>query len=584
MMGGLLVGLLLQATGRAAPPLQATGRAAPPLQDTLYDTERVLVPVSLVPAELPELLAQHRHIRLESANYCAACPTDPCGRAECGWNISVASGMSVQGLPGTQVPSVVVEPGSSGVLLSNLNFCQSAQSLLLFPPALPGSPPTRESSFIRLHGVHVLFDGAAAEDLLFVDLGWLSAPKPPAGTKLFTVGGVHFGPGASVVNSRFIRSVVQAPWPTVTADLGGPEPSEFRGNAFLFQNSNCETTQASFLIDGAEELTIVGNDNEAYNAARLESTVQVRRSGDVRLAGLAGVLKCHNAGHPPGPDFGIFDMDADSILTLVPSVIRILYTHGHGASANETPAAALPELTLGPSVASFTQLGGNNYSHSDKHSTPTLRLLDTAMTGLRVGGLSAPPTPPASLSAAEAAALSKQVTTAERPGTAWALPTFGASDRWLEAAAAAATRSASMTEPRDDAPMIQTLIDSTPNKTAILPPGVYHIGTPLKLGSHGHADGPTGRGYLIGAGPDKTFIFALNASMSMVVADLPDGEGYANRSSYHFHVGGLTLAGGRYGIHWTAGQQMAHIQIGQSVLSHVLLANFTGAGIFADDV
>ena len=112
--------------------------------------------------------------------------------------------------------------------------------------------------------------------------------------------------------------------------------------------------------------------------------------------------------------------------------------------------------------------------------------------------------------------------------------------------------------------------------------GVYHIGTPLKLGYHGHADGPAGRGYLIGAGPDKTFIFALNSSMSMVIADLPDGMGYANRSSYHFNIGGLTLSGGRYGIHWTAAGQMAHVQIGQSVLSHVLFANFSGAGIFAD--
>ena len=142
-----------------------------------------------------------------------------------------------------------------------------------------------------------------------------------------------------------------------------------------------------------------------------------------------------------------------------------------------------------------------------------------------------------------------------------------------------------MTERPDDSPMIQALIDSTPNTTAILPPGVYHIATPLRVGFHGHADGPSGRGYLIGAGPDKTFIFSLNASMSMVIADLPDGKSYSNRSSYHFHVGGLTLAGGRYGIHWTAGEQMAHIQVGQSVLSHILFANFTaGAGIFADDV
>lgn len=257
-MGGLLVALLLAQAG-----------AAPPLQDTLYDLDRVLVPVSRA-AELSSLLAQHQHIRLESANYCAECPVDARGRAECGWNITVGSGMSIQGLPGTQIPTVVVEPGSSGVLLSTLDFCACTQPPLLhFPAATAGSPPTRESTFIRLHGVHVLFDGAAAEDLLFVDLGWLSAPKPPVGTELFTVGGIHVGPGSSVRNSRFIRSVVQSPYPTFTADLGGPVPSEFRGNVFLFQNSNCETLQASFLVDGVDELTIVGNDNEACECSMI---------------------------------------------------------------------------------------------------------------------------------------------------------------------------------------------------------------------------------------------------------------------------------------------------------------------------
>ena len=343
-MGGLLVALLLAQAG-----------AAPPLQDTLYDLDRVLVPASRA-AELPALLAQHRHIRLESANYCGACPTDARGRAECGWNITVGSGMSIQGLPGTQIPSVVVEPGSSGVLLSNLDFCPgSTTPLLYFPPAAAGSAPTRESSFIRLHGVHVLFDGAAAEDLLFVDLGWLSAPKPPAGTKLFTVGGIHFGPGSSVLNSRFIRSVVQAAYPTFTADLGGPEPSEFRGNVFLFQNSNGLTLQASFLLDGADELTIVGSFTEECecnngpmisprsslmptvaasstdNAGQRAATVQVRRSGDVRLAGLAGVLKCRKTA----------TLDRSAALSVWLT---------RNASHYQTTSASLPGKTLGSST------------------------------------------------------------------------------------------------------------------------------------------------------------------------------------------------------------------------------------------
>ena len=167
------------------------------------------------------------------------------------------------------------------------------------------------------------------------------------------------------------------------------------------------------------------------------------------------------------------------MLNVVPSVTRVLFTHHGGGFANETHrhpnetlAPALPEMILGGSVDALTQLGGHNYSHLDKRAAPTLRLLDTPMTGLRTGSLDAPPAPtPAPLSAAEAAALSKQVTTADRRGASWALPTFEASDRWLEAAAAAAARSAAMTdEPRDDAPMIQALIDSTPNTTAILPP------------------------------------------------------------------------------------------------------------------
>ena len=93
----------------------------------------------------------------------------------------------------------------------------------------------------------------------------------------------------------------------------------------------------------------------------------------------------------------------------MPSVIRVLFTH-HGANEthrnpNETLPPALPEMILGSNVDALTQLGGHNYSHLDKRAAPTLRLLDTPMTGLRTGSLDAPPAPtrtPAPLSAAEA--------------------------------------------------------------------------------------------------------------------------------------------------------------------------------------
>ena len=123
--------------------------------------------------------------------------------------------------------------------------------------------------------------------------------------------------------------------------------------------------------------------------------------------------------------------------------------------------------------------------------------------------------------------------------------------------------------------MIQALIDSTPNHTAILPAGVYHIGSPLRVGCHGDCR-LSGGGYLVGAGADRTFIFALNESMSMVV-------GAGAGQSYHFHVGGLTMAGGRYGIHWAAETAGPHMQVTESVLSHILFANLS-VGIFADDI
>lgn len=257
----------------------------PPQLDTLYDTERFLVPVERA-AELSLLLATHGQIRLESADYCAECPIDPATRRpQCAWNISVGSGMSIQGLPGTSIPSVVIQPGSSGIALSGLNFCESAQTpVLLFPRQGAASPATRASTFVRLHGMHVLFDGAAVDNLLFVGLGYLAVPhQPPAGSA-YTVGGLHIGPGSSVTNCKFIRTVVQAPWPTVTVSLAGTseKQSKFRGNVFLWQNSNCMTTQASFIIDGVDELTIVGNDIEAYHAAIQEAAVVTRRSGPVR--------------------------------------------------------------------------------------------------------------------------------------------------------------------------------------------------------------------------------------------------------------------------------------------------------------
>ena len=95
MMGGLLLVELLLAS-----------RAVPPLQDTLYDLDRFLVPASRA-TELPTLLAQHRHIRLESANYCAACPRESGPR--CGTRRRTQTGLCAPPAEKAQPPQPLAE-------------------------------------------------------------------------------------------------------------------------------------------------------------------------------------------------------------------------------------------------------------------------------------------------------------------------------------------------------------------------------------------------------------------------------------------------------------------------------------------
>ena len=120
----------------------------------------------------------------------------------------------------------------------------------------------------------------------------------------------------------------------------------------------------------------------------------------------------------------------------------------------------------------------------------------------------------------------------------------------------------------DDSAKIQAIIDSTPNTTAVLPAGTYHIAKPLHM---------TKKGYLVGAGPGKTFIFALDPAMSMV---LGDGAG----GSTNWNLAGLTLAGGKHGVHFEEASMGLHAQVTESFFSHVYFANLSGAAIFMENI
>ena len=90
-------------------------------------------------AELPALLTLHKSVRLEGGDYTAAC-----AHGHTCQNLTVGSGVSIYGLPGTRVPTVVVQPGSTGIMLSKL----SIGGQLWFPPA---PAKTSDCSFFHIH-------------------------------------------------------------------------------------------------------------------------------------------------------------------------------------------------------------------------------------------------------------------------------------------------------------------------------------------------------------------------------------------------------------------------------------------------
>ena len=106
--GGLALLLLVVAVEGC----RAAAVQRPPALDSAYDTDAFFVPASRW-AELGALLAQHKTVRLAAADYTGG----PRGGAP---NITVTSGMKIYGLPGTRLPTIIVAPGSTGVMLHKL--------------------------------------------------------------------------------------------------------------------------------------------------------------------------------------------------------------------------------------------------------------------------------------------------------------------------------------------------------------------------------------------------------------------------------------------------------------------------------
>ena len=286
------------------------------------------------------------------------------------------------------------------------------------------------------------------------------------------------------------------------------------------------------------------------------------------------------------PDYGLFDVDAAALLNLFPVLGRVL---GDGA-ANRTDGAK-PEIIYRPALGTVVTLGplpgGDPPIDLAKPGPGRFRLTATQWGLPTVNNVSVGPTTSGgsrgqALDPAQAAALAALIrpTAADRPGQAWGRPStrsFSASDRWRRAAMRASAASQALQAAglaRDDTARIQAIIDSSANTTAnttavpVLPAGTYHISSALRLGGHG---------YLVGAGADKTFIFALGPQMAMI-------EGNGAGGSYSFKLAGVSLSGGAYGIWMREATFGLHTQVTGSWISDVLFTNFSKAGMFMDDI
>lgn len=391
--------------------------------------------------------------------------------------------------------------------------------------------------------------------------GGLIRSCSPAVALADTHGGIHVGGGASVVNCKFVRLMVHSYGPTLTVGLAPGDGGAFKNNAILWENS-LGAMQATYIIAGAGEFTAVGSDIESYGSGYHNALLTASGGGVFRVYGVHGRLMEHGDVNATNPATGVFDTEVGSLLNVRPVVAR-------GIGGNMSTAGLGPDVIYRARMGDVVQLAGDDYTVDDRTSKGKGAALRASVTAVDGVVADAKPVVTGALTPAEQATITKIVKTGgTREGAPWGLPDFGNTEGWRSAAAIAAGTSRALVAQglaNDDSAMIQRLIDSTVNNTgaSTLGPGIYHIAKPLQLAAKGEGH----QSFLVGAGPGKTFIFALDPAMSMVV-------GAGAGGSTEFNLAGVTLAGGTIGVHFTNATFGGHTQVTQGQFSHVQVRQF----------
>jgi hypothetical protein len=224
--------------------------------------------------ELQRLLDEHGSIRL-----------DPAGDYRRATGITLHSGQAIYGAAGTRMGRLIVEPGTSGAIVSGV-----VPDALEFPPS---RLRTHDNCFERF-GARVSpqqplrLVNAVVENNLFLDVGSIA---------------IDTSRGGRVTNNRFIRTLVHGVWPALKVE--GRDRNSPDRNVFLWMNV-LGAQGDGIILRRVAELNLLSFDAENWNhnrEGRMPAMLTVSEIGTLRT------FIAH--GGDPKPDPGAF-MDIDA--------------------------------------------------------------------------------------------------------------------------------------------------------------------------------------------------------------------------------------------------------------------------------
>jgi len=497
---------------RSAAPLEAK------LPTDIYPASAYTFPVGGSEG-LQQALDVHRIVRLLPFNYGPG-------------PVTLHSGQELYGLPGTKLGEIVVEPGTTGALVSMV------RTNVLFPAS---DTMTRGNTILRTYA-SIIVRGATLVDNLFVDARNVD---------------MDVSTGGYLRNNRFIRAPGQMQGSEMLKFHANPDrPST--GNVFLWVNP-CTNKGPATDIAGVPDLTIAVVNAEMWSAL-MKAPTPLFVTGPMQRLNLFAV---HG---------GRYDKDLDfrKASGLIDSAAKEARVYGLICGYRGQPPDTLPPkivLRDGNERSLFADCLHYSYSLPATNRLSVRAFVQpegTVGLGPGVKPAEIPPiaVEPAGADQTQQTTLKDMILQTGREMHPWPRPSFDPpptppGDDWAKDVAAAP----------DSTQMLQSRIDK--EGIVVLPAGKYHISAPLRINID--------KG-LIGAGMSQTVIIAKDPGMSMFVYDpqviIPGvrrGVTLAN----------LTLQGGGVGVH-LRGDDIVHGPMSYTYLTHITFRNMSVAGVFVD--